>query len=30
MLENMIINIGHELAIAQFVQFAYSHIIARN
>ena len=29
MLENVIINIGHELAVAQFVQFAYSHIIAR-
>ena len=30
MLENMIVNIGHELAIVQFVQLAYSHIIARS
>jgi hypothetical protein len=29
MLENVIINIGNELAIAQFVQFTYRHIIAR-
>ena len=30
MLENVIINIGHELTIAQFVQFAYSHITTGN
>jgi hypothetical protein len=29
MLENMIVNIGHELAIVDLVQFAYRHAITR-